>query len=354
MKDTVRVAVIGLGMWGQNHALTYADYHRSELEAVCDLNAERAAQFAKTYGCRVMTDYRAVAADPSIDAVSVATPDAHHYAIVMEMLQAGKHVFVEKPFVTHVDEAVRLVEAAHASAVKTMVDFQLRWHPSYQLIKEALDKGELGRPVMGYIRLSDAIEVALGWLSWAAESGPQWFLIPHIADLMYWFFGALPEKVYAAGHKGVLAAKGIDTYDAIQALLRFPGGGFVTIESSWIVPNGSASVTDCQMALYGTDGRVEFDQDYYGLEFTKEKVAYPWVPVGKRNMYGKLDSFIYEPMRTFVDCLLDGVETPTPFELGLVNTSIIDACLRSIESGAPETLRGLDAVRPLPAGHASW
>ena len=344
MTDTLRVAVVGLGMWGQNHALTYADYHRSDLVAVCDLDAERAARFAEMYNCRAVTDYREIAADPEIEAVSVATPDAHHYAIVMEMLKAGKHVFVEKPFVTRIDEAVRLVEAARSGTGKTMVDFQLRWHPSYQLIKESLDKGELGRPVMGYIRLSDIIDVALNWLSWSAESGPQWFLIPHIADLMFWFFGAIPETVYAAGHKGVLAAKGVDTYDAIQGLLRFPGGGFATIESSWIVPNGSASVTDCQMALYGTDGRVEFDQDYAGLEFTNEKVTYPWVPVGKRNLYGRLDSFIYEPMRTFVDCILDGKATPTPFDTGLVNTSIIDACLRSIASGMPETLRGLEAL----------
>jgi predicted dehydrogenase len=61
-------------------------------------------------------------------------------------------------------------------------------------------------------------------------------------------------------------------------------------------------------------------------------------------MYGRLDSFIYEPMRTFVDCILDGTAIPTPFETGLVNTSIIEACLRSIASGAPETPRGLEKL----------
>jgi predicted dehydrogenase len=344
MTDRVRVGVVGLGLWGQNHALFFADYHRSDLAAVCDLDVQRATEFATTYECKAVTDYRELAADPTIDAVSVATPDAHHYAVVMEMLKAGKHVFVEKPFVTRVEEAVTLVTQARASGVKAMVDFHLRWNPAYQLIKEALDKGDLGQPVMGYIRLSDIIDVALNWLKWASESGPQWFLVPHIADLMYWFFGAAPQTVYAMGHKGVLSAKGVDTYDAIQALLRFPGGGFATLETSWIVPNGSANVIDCAMALYGTEGRVEYDQDYSGLEITKEKVTYPWVPVGKRNMYGRLDNFIYEPMRTFVDCILDGTEIPTPFEAGLVNTSIIDACLRSIDSGVPEPLRGLESL----------
>jgi hypothetical protein len=87
MTDRVRVGVVGLGLWGQNHALAFADYHKSDLAAVCDLDAQRATQFATTYECKAVTDYRELAADPTIDAVSVATPDAHHYAVVMEMLK---------------------------------------------------------------------------------------------------------------------------------------------------------------------------------------------------------------------------------------------------------------------------
>jgi predicted dehydrogenase len=328
-------------MWGQNHCLAFGDYHRCELVAVCDVDAKRASQFAETYGCKAVLDYREVAADPSLDAVAVATPDAQHFAVVLEMLRAGKHVFVEKPLVTKVDEAVTLVEAARGRPLTTMVDFHSRWIPTYVAIKDALDSGEIGKPVMGYIRLSDAIEVALQWLHWASESGPQWFLYPHIADLMYWYFGSVPETAYAVGSKGVLSAKGVDTYDAIQSLLRFPGGGFATLESSWIVPQGSASVIDCQMGLYGTEGRVEYNHDNYGLEITRDKVRYPFLSGGKRNRYGHLDGFVFEPMRTFVDCILDEKPSPTPLETGLVNTSIIDACLRSVQSGVPETLRGL-------------
>jgi len=65
MTDTVRVGVVGLGLWGQNHALSFADYHRSDLVAVCDLDAQRAMQYATTYGCKAVTDYRELAADPT-------------------------------------------------------------------------------------------------------------------------------------------------------------------------------------------------------------------------------------------------------------------------------------------------
>lgn len=343
--EQLKVAVVGLGIWGQNHALSFADYHRSELVAVCDLNEVRAGEIASQYHCKALTDYRAIAQDPDITAVSIATPDPRHFEVTMAMLKAGKHVFLEKPFVTRVDEGVELVKQAQASGVQAMVDFQLRWNPSYQIIKEEVTSGNLGEPVMGYIRLSDAIEVALNWLPWAAESGPQWFLMPHIADLMYWFFGTVPESVYALGHRGVLKEQGVDTFDAIQSVLRFPNGGFATLETSWIVPNGTASVTDCQMALYGTKGRIEFDQDYSGLTITDaKKVSYPWVPVGRKNIFGRLDSYIYEPMRTFVDCVLEGQDVPSPFSEGLINTAIIEASLRSIQSGAPEPVRGLEVL----------
>lgn len=343
--DKLRVGVIGLGLWGQNHALSFADYHRSDLVAVCDLNEARAQEIGDRYGCKALTDYRAIADDPSITAVSIATPDSRHFEVTMAMLRAGKHVFVEKPFVTRTDEGIELVKQARASGVQAMVDFQLRWHPSYQIIKEEVASGRLGQPLMGYIRLSDAIDVALKWLPWAAESGPQWFLMPHIADLMYWFFGEVPESVYALGHRGVLRSQGVDTFDAVQTMLRFPSGGFATLETSWIVPNGTASVTDCQMALYGTQGRVEFDQDFAGLAITDaSKISYPWVPLGRRNLFGRLDSFIYEPMRTFVDCVLEGRDVPSPFSEGLINTAIIEASLKSIESGAPEPVRGLDVM----------
>ena len=131
MKETLNVAVVGLGMWGQNHVLAFADYHRSNLVAVCDVDAQRATRYAETYRCKAVTDYHEIAADPSIDAVSVATPDARHFAPVLALLKAGKHVFVEKPFVTRLDEAVELVDTARASGVQAMVDFQLRWNPSY-------------------------------------------------------------------------------------------------------------------------------------------------------------------------------------------------------------------------------
>ena len=331
MADKLRVGVVGLGLWGQNHPLVYADYHRCELAVVCDLDEDRARAFGETYRCDWTTDVGELAAS-DVTAFSVATPDHAHFAPAMTLLRAGKHVLIEKPMTTDLGEAKALARAARESGALGMVDFHLRWSPQYLTVKAMAEAGELGEAVMGYIRLSDAIRVAQNWLSWAGRSGPQWFLFPHTMDLMRWILDADPVDVYAVGRKGLLASQGVDTWDAIQALVRFPAS-FVTFETSWIVPDSSPSVIDCHMSLYGTAGKVEYDQDYAGLEIATDRFSYPWMPVGQRNRYGKLDSFLYEPMRHFVDCVVEGRPPTCSLEDGVVNTAMIAATMRSVETG---------------------
>lgn len=339
MSDRVRVGVVGLGMWGQNHPLVYDDYDRAELVVVCDRDEQKARGVAARYGCDWTTDVGEIARG-DVSAVSVATPDFAHAEPVRALLEGGKHVLVEKPLTTSVEEARGLAEAARRAGVIDMVDFHLRWDPQWTLVKDTVEQGGIGKPVMGYIRLSDAIDVAENWLAWAGRSGPQWFLFPHTMDLMRWIIDEEPIEVYAGGHRGVLEAKGVDCWDAIQAMVRFPSAT-VTFETSWIVPNSQPSVLDCHMSLYGKTGKVDYDADYSGLAISTDQHSYPWVPVGQRNRYGKLDHYLYEPMRYFVDCVAEGSRPQCTFADGLVNVAMIEAAVRSLESGRPVALSEL-------------
>ena len=118
-----------------------------------------------------------------------------------------------------------------------MVDFHARWHPLFMGAKGYVERGELGAPVMAYARLSDTIYVPTEMLTWSGQSGPEWFLFPHTMDVVRWLFGREPIEVYAKGYRGVLEAKGIACWDAIQAMVEFEGRAFCTFETSWIVPN---------------------------------------------------------------------------------------------------------------------
>ncbi|GAA3513382.1 Gfo/Idh/MocA family protein [Actinocatenispora rupis] len=339
MPEKLKVGVVGLGIWGQNHPMVYDDYERAELAVVCDLDAEKAKSVAAKYGCEWTTDVRELAAS-DVSTFSVATPDHAHSAPTRTLLEAGKNVLVEKPLTTDLAQAKELTELAESSSGLSMVDFHLRWDPQWGLIKETVDAGGIGAPVMGYIRLSDAIEVAENWLGWAGKSGPHWFLYPHTMDMMCWVLGQRPKSVYARGHKGVLAAKGVDTWDCIQTMVEFETAN-VTFETSWIVPDANPSVLDCHMSLYGEAGKIDYDQDYSGISFVTDKYTYPWVPLGRKNRWGKLDHYMYQPMRYFVDCVLDGVTPEGTFRDGLENVAMIEAALRSLETGAPVAMDDL-------------
>src|SRR5690242_15565751 len=119
---TVKTAVVGVGLHGQNHALVYADYPRAELKLVCDANKARAAEVAERFGCRA-TDRLDDILSSDVQAVSVATPDFLHYDSTLALLRAGKHVLLEKPMTTDVRQAEALVEAADLRGVSLMINF---------------------------------------------------------------------------------------------------------------------------------------------------------------------------------------------------------------------------------------
>jgi predicted dehydrogenase len=331
-----KVAVVGLGIWGTNHALAYAEYHGCELALVCDADPARARATGEKLGVKWTDDLAEVAAS-DVDGVSIATPDHLHTAVTMKMLDAGKSVFLEKPLATSVEEAELLAAAAAESGRIAIVDFQNRWNPAFMGIKESVSKAEIGPPVMGYARLSDSITVAESWLSWAGRSGPEWFLFPHTIDIVQWIIEQEPVSVYALGKRGILSGRGIDCWDAIQALVQFESCIF-TFETSWVVPAGSPSVVDSRFVLYGESGKVDYDGAYNGLALVRDRVEYPWIPIGTRDRYGHLTHFVYEPMRHFADCLAGTAVPETSFDDGLRNVVVIDAIRRSLAEKRPITL----------------
>jgi predicted dehydrogenase len=223
---------------GEQYVRIYASHPRATVVAVCGRNPARVAKLADAHG--VPGRYANVAdllADPNVDAVVVATPDDAHAEPVRMALEAGKHVLCEKPFTTNLAEADSLLAISRTSRGKLQVAFNHRWLSSYYQGFRAIRDGSIGRPVAGYARKNDTIFVPTEMLKWAANTSPIHFLGAHDIDLMRWFFGSEPADVYARGARGVLSARGIDTWDVVQAHIGFDNGAFATIESAWIYPN---------------------------------------------------------------------------------------------------------------------
>jgi predicted dehydrogenase len=336
--ERVKIGVVGAGIWGANHALALKDYARADLSVICDLDETRAQAAGAKFGCAWTTSLDALA-ESDVQAVTIATPDHLHREPTIRMLRAGKHVMVEKPLATSIADGKAMVEAAAKAGVKLMVDFHARWHPLFMGAKAYVERGDLGNPVMGYARLSDTIHVPTEMLAWGGRSGPEWFLFPHVMDIVRWLIDREPIDVYAKGHRGVLAAKGVDCWDAIQALVEFEGGASFAFETSWIVPNSYTNVVDNRLTLYGEKGGLELRNepnlwvftDRFHTPFSSESVT----------RYGKAWGFQYESIRYFVDCVAENVTPESSGDDGLIVTAMIEATLASIARRAPVRIREL-------------
>ncbi|MGQ9733205.1 MAG: Gfo/Idh/MocA family protein, partial [Candidatus Zipacnadales bacterium] len=147
-----------------------------------------------------------------------------------------------------------------------------------------------------YIRLSDRIEVATQWLSWAGRSGPEWFLFPHTVDLANWLLGQRPLHVFASGHKGVLVGKGVPCYDIVQAQVVYEDA-FVTLESSWVLPPSWPNINEFSLDLHGSEGKLTVVGDQENLTLASRRYDHPFTL-----------SWLTEdvPIQEFVRCLVAG------------------------------------------------
>src|SRR6185436_2786222 len=136
--EPLRVGLVGCGWVSEVcHLPALRDIREAEVVAVADLDRERAERMAGQYGiARRHTDYRALLDDPRVEAVAVCVPSRSHLEVALAALDAGKHLFIEKPLTADLDDCDRLVERASRSPVKAMVGFNMRWH---RLVRQARD-----------------------------------------------------------------------------------------------------------------------------------------------------------------------------------------------------------------------
>ena len=333
--DKKRFALIGAGTFGQVHAKAYSVHRDAEFAAVCDLDETRARQTASKWGAqRTHTDWREVASDSTIDAVSVATPDFAHTEIAVAMAQAGKHILVEKPLAMTVEECQRTIGAARERGVKLMVDFHNRWNPALYAARRAIDEGNIGAPKFMYFRLSDTQAVPLKMLSWADKSSPLWFLGTHCIDLACWFAGEVPRRAYGCCRHGVLRQKGVDAPDFFLSVLEFPGGAVASIDNSWLLPESSPSIFDLKCEVCGPEGNVHIDTSSHRATEITDKDGVHYVDIlGEPSVHGQHMGFMIESVKHFVDCVVNGREPLVPGEVGLEVTRIACALERSAEKG---------------------
>jgi predicted dehydrogenase len=240
--SVARLAQVGLGQWGKNLARNFDEL--AELVWLCDLDEERRAELGQRYpAARVTADFDDVLADGSIDAVVVATPVPTHHELARRALEAGKHVFVEKPPAMRGVEIEELAEIAEERGRVLMPGHLLLYHPGVQKLKEIVASGELGDVLYVYGNRQN-----LG--TFRTNENALWSLGVHDLSVLLYLIDEEPSEVRA--HGNAFLSRGVE--DVVFCYLRFPSGKMAHMHLSWLDPHKIRRIT-----VVGNDRMAVFD-----------------------------------------------------------------------------------------------
>jgi predicted dehydrogenase len=308
---TIGVGVIGVGTFGRQHARIYSEHPQVELLAVADINEDSARQVADIYGVKAYSDYEQMLADPGIHAISVVVPDTRHREPCISAASRGKHILVEKPLATSVDDGKAIIEAAEKNNVILMVDFMNHWNPPFAAARKSILQGEIGELLYINMKLNDSLFVPTKMLSWAAESSVLWFLGSHTIDLTCWMVGDAVYSVSCFSQSRFLNQLGIATADFYRSTLEFKNGVVANIENSWVLPEAGPTIFEFTAEIVGTQGKIDIDTARNGsiIKTTGSNYTYPdsYCLV---EIEGQLRGFGHLAIEHFIHCVINN-EKPT-------------------------------------------
>ncbi len=385
MVDALGVAVIGFGWMGRVHTQAYArlPHHyprlplRPRLVTVAEEVPGRAEEAAERFGFASATrDWREVAADPRVRAVSVTAPNFLHREIGVAMAEAGKHLWIEKPVGLTAGDARAVADAVAKAGVQGTVGFNYRNAPAVEAARELIASGEIGTVTHVRIRLfSDYAAHPDGALTWRYErerggSGVLGDLASHGADLARFLLGDIaaltadtavfvPERARpsgaTAGH--ALAAGGepgpVENEDYVSCLLRFASGARGVLEACRV---SVGEQNNYGFEVHGTRGAVFWDfrrmnelKVSRGTTYQDQPVSTVYVgpgagefaafQPGAANAMGYDDLKVIEAYR-FVRSIAEGTPYGTTLADAVHSATVLDAMAESAASGAWVTLPG--------------
>ncbi len=240
----LRFGLIGLGHWGPNYArLLHGQVANARLTACADLRRERLDMMGSLYSDVLLhRDHHSLLAAGNLDAAIVATTTSTHRQVVVDCLEAGLHVLVEKPLADSSVAGEDIVAAAERAGRILMVGHTFLFNPAVEHIKRYIDQGELGRVLYLSFR-----RTGLGPIR--QDVNALWDLAPHDLSMLRYWLGTDPLEVTARGQSYLRS--GIE--DVVFLTLRYPDDVLVGIQVSWLDPVKDRTVTivgDRKMVVY--------------------------------------------------------------------------------------------------------
>jgi len=237
---SVHMALVGCGMWGRNIARNLSEM--GLLRFVCDSNTENATRFASEFNAQTGT-LDQILADEEISALVITSPATTHCKIACDALDAGKHVYIEKPMAMSLDEAGLIEMAAKQAKKQVMIGHLIRYHPAFQRLQQLVEQGAVGeiyhlqanRLAMGRIRKSESVLMDL---------------CPHDLSLILAMMKQQPSHLICSGVSHITAG----IADHVTTSMRFSDGITAQMQTSWIHPTKEHKFT-----VTGSKGSIVFD-----------------------------------------------------------------------------------------------
>ena len=302
-----KIAVLGCGIWGRNIVRNF--YNLNALGMVCDLDDENLAKVKEQYPyVKTTIDFNDILNNKEITGVVVVTPSHTHYRFVKAMLEAGKHVYVEKPISTVAQEAKDLTDVADEKGLVLMVGHLLLYHPAVNRLKMLIEEGVLGDIVYAQ---SDRLNVNF----FKNDRSVMWDLAPHDVSMMSYVTGKEPVRIISA--VGCSSDQN-DIMDITHISIEFEDGMVGQISDSWITPKKHV-----QLLVRGTKATAILDDTVPEHKLT----IYDNFKAGNMENV-QLDYLEIEPLKLecqhFISCCETGKKARSSGDNGFMVTKILE------------------------------
>jgi len=338
----IRVGLVGLGFSGSIHADAYAAIKdKADLVAVCDINKEKAETIASCYGAKAYIDFEEMLENERLDAVDLCVPHHLHSKYVIAAAKAGKHIIVEKPIATTVEDTEKMIEATRKANVKFMVAEDQVHLPVHKLAKELLDKGAIGKIFMARVlsAVYDMPEEEKGWKLDPKNKGVLLDMAVHYFMTLQWIAGEI-EKVCAMAESVVVNKGKSDFDDNAITIVKFKNGAIGEVSVTTAVVSEPCN----RLEFYGTEGTIVVDQscekplryhsNHPGMETNGwvepdvEHVTYPgYFPLA----FGK-------EVKYFIDCILENREPEFGGKMGKESIKVVEAAYKAVKTGKTQNV----------------
>jgi predicted dehydrogenase len=282
------IAVVGSGRIGGLRARLASEHPAVRFLAVADSDPARARDLAQKTGAQFHSnDNAAVIARPEVNTVIVSTSEGAHVEPILQAIELGKPVLVEKPIALTVADADRIIRAAEKAGVGVHVGYSRRYKERYLIAKEQIEQGRLGRLVGGAARVFNLRSQATAILKRNPDATPVVDALTYYVDLMGWLMKGQPvREVFARGQKGVLKESGFDTDDLSYAIVTYADGAVVNLGIAYSLPDQYPSRGHAaRVEVLGTGGVLILDDDHTDqLMYSEKGIPHVYLPDQPVNM----------------------------------------------------------------------